>query len=309
MKVHKKNKLLYYIESYFKYNLPSGNAEKKIKELSSKFSADELEKIKQRVDYYNKLSRPEKISGKYTIEDLRKPQTPKAYYFDTYKYALFFDKNLSLDFLFGDVKTIPETPSIVKSRPIAGNNKNSVLLKLDRQRHFKFIEGDKDFLSKNNILFGRASVYQPHRYDFFEKYFHHPMCDLGQVNKREGNPAWLKPKVSIQEHLDYKFILSLEGTDVGTNLKWIMSSNSIAVMPKPTYETWFMEGTLEGGRHYIEINKDYSDLEEKLNYYIAHSQECLQIIDNAHKHCRQFFNKEKEDLCSLLVLDKYFKLT
>ena len=86
-----------------------------------------------------------------------------------------------------------------------------------------------------------------------------------------------------------------------------MSSNSVAVMPKPTIETWFMEGTLEGGKHYIEIKDDYSDLETQLEYYIANPDKCLEIIKNAQQHTQQFWNKDIEDLCSLLVLEKYFK--
>ena len=29
------------------------------------------------------------------------------------------------------------------------------------------------------------------------------------------------------------------------------------------------------------------------------------IVDNAHRHCEQFFSKKVEDLCSLKVLKKY----
>ena len=94
---------------------------------------------------------------------------------------------------------------------------------------------------------------------------------------------------------------------MATNLKWIMSSNSIAVMPKPTLETWFMEGKLEGGKHYIEIRPDYSDVEEQLNYYINNPDKCLEIIQNAHNFVQQFQNKKVEDLCSLLVLQKLCK--
>jgi hypothetical protein len=106
--------------------------------------------------------------------------------------------------------------------------------------------------------------------------------------------------------LEFKFVLSLQGNDVATNLKWIMSSNSIAVTPKPTYETWFMEGTLVGGKHYIEIKPDYSDLEAQLTYYLAHPDECMAIIQNAHEHCQQFFNPDLEDVCSMMVLEQYF---
>lgn len=58
---------------------------------------------------------------------------------------------------------------------------------------------------------------------------------------------------TIREHLDYKFIMAIEGNDVASNLKWVMSSNSLAVMPRPTCETWFMEGTLIPDYHYIEV--------------------------------------------------------
>ena len=35
-------------------------------------------------------------------------------------------------------------------------------------------------------------------------------------------------------------------------------------MPKPKFETWFMEGILVADQHYILIKDDYSDLEENL---------------------------------------------
>lgn len=100
----------------------------------------------------------------------------------------------------------------------------------------------------------------------------------------------------------------MRGNDVATNLKWIMSSNSVAVTTKPIMESWFMEGKLEGGKHFIEIKDDYSDLEEQLNFYLAHPEKCLEIIKNANEYCEQFWNPNIEKLCSLLVLEKYFRL-
>ena len=160
------------------------------------------------------------------------------------------------------------------------------------------------------MLIGRNAVIQEHRIRFMNMYFGHPLCDLGQINKDWGGDLkWLKPKISIAEHLKYKFILSLEGNDVATNLKWIMSSNSVAVMTRPKYETWFMEGRLIPDFHYILIKDDFSDLEEKLNYYIQNTGEAKAIIHNANTYIKQFFNKEQEDMISMLVLQKYFYYT
>jgi hypothetical protein len=80
-------------------------------------------------------------------------------------------------------------------------------------------------------------------------------------------------------------------------------------MPRPKFETWFMEGNLIPNHHYILINDDYSDLEERLNYYLHRPDEALEIVKNANEYVNQFRNKKREDLISLLVLDKYFRET
>jgi hypothetical protein len=119
-------------------------------------------------------------------------------------------------------------------------------------------------------------------------YFGLECCDAGISTPRpEYPPEWTKPHISMYDHLNYKFILAIEGYDVATNLKWIMSSNSLAVMPRPTYETWFMEGTLIPGYHYVEIRPDYSDLEERMRYYIEHPDEAEAIIAHAHEYVAQ----------------------
>ncbi len=310
MKVRKRNKAFYYLSSFSKFLITSGSFNSKLLQLKSKLNSQDIERAERRISYYNQLENlTESLTFKHIINDLKSLTTPKAYYFDLYEFARYFDPNTPLNFVFGDVTEVPEVPSIVKSRPISGNNQNSILLNLDKVRHFVFVENDRSFTEKKPVLIGRAAVYQEHRYRFYERYFNHPLCDVGQVNKVGGNPEWLKPKISIEKHLDYKFILSLQGNDVATNLKWIMSSNSIAVMPKPTLETWFMEGELIGGKHFIEIKSDYSDLEDQLNFYNSNPDECFKIIENAHQHCNQFFNKDIEDYCSLRVLEKYFNST
>ena len=88
-----------------------------------------------------------------------------------------------------------------------------------------------------------------------------------------------------------------------------MSSNSVCVMPKPKYETWFMEGTLKPDVHYIEISDDFSNAEQKIKYFIEHPNKVLKIIENANEHVKQFKYSRREKLISLMVLDKYFSLS
>lgn len=70
-----------------------------------------------------------------------------------------------------------------------------------------------------------------------------------------------------------------------------------------------MEGRLIPDFHYILIKDDYSDLEERLKYYITCTEEAQVIVNNANQYVRQFFNIEQEAVISLLVLEKYFYFT
>lgn len=317
----KKNfKQKYYLISMLRYYtspLFCKKADKVISQYLEKHP-DEVDYINKRVDYYNRLTGTTTLTGNaVALNDFRLPKKEKGksanrtYFFDTFEYTRYFSGDLRIATCFGDVTYVPGEPSIVKSRPVA-DNVNSVVLNLDKVRHFTFpfLNGDKKFTEKKDILIGRANCRPEHRRRFMEMYFNHPLCDLGHVCRRPAvNDSWNKPKMTMAQHLDYKFILCLEGVDVATNLKWVMSSNSLPVMPKLKYETWFMEATLEPDVNFVCINDDYSDLEERLAWYIAHPEAAEQMSKRNHEYIAQFLNYEREDVISLMVLQKYFAHT
>ncbi len=307
----KNRKFSYFVKSYIQYWTPRPLLQRRLKsKLASIEKRTDKAYILERVNYYNKLERAFVLPQTKPKLAEHKPNKQKVYFFDTYKYTRFFADNFSWSFLPGDIVHVPDCPTIVKSRPLAPNNENSILLKLDRVRHFIFLKDKKAFQEKKDKVIFRGKVMDKAiRLNFMQQFSAHPMCDAGDVSKKPIKAEWKKPKMSLWEHLDYKFIMALEENDVASNLKWIMSSNSIAVMPRPTCETWFMEGKLEANVHYIEVQEDFSDLEERLNYYIAHPNEAEQIIKNAHAYVAQFFDEEREDLISLAVLEKYFRLS
>lgn len=302
---NKNNKFLYYVTVFLR-ELTSGPWHRWC--LSTKIGGDlesQPDYISDRVNYYNRLVEPTQLSSTaISIADYHMPKKIRVYYFDSKEYLRFFNPKLRFELLPGDVIHVPSVPTFVKSRPIAGDNQNAVILKLDKTRHFNFLTDEIAFRNKKNMLVGRSEFAQEHRKRFFDLYVEHRLCDL-KKSMRSTDPDFL----SIEQHLNYKFILALEGNDVATNLKWIMSSNSIAVMPPPTYETWFMEGRLLPNYHYICIRQDYADLDEKLTYYIDHPEEAENIVKNANQYVQQFKNGEIEDRISLLVMQKYFRLT
>tara|TARA_B110000285_G_scaffold96747_1_gene110412 strand:- start:1184 stop:2155 length:972 start_codon:yes stop_codon:yes gene_type:complete len=313
---NKNNKTVYYLKNYLKLFISTKYFQKKLATELDKIKNLNTENYKQvilRFNYYNQLNKKSVLSSNaQKLSELKLQKAHKTYYFDLNEYSKYFNQDLKGHFLFGDITKIPEEPGLVKSRPINNKNINSVLLKWNKIRHFTFIsKDDLPYTKKKDQLVFRAKVHssQPQRIKFLEKHYGHPMCNIGKVNSNNLNRLWMVKRMTYLQQLQYKFILCLEGNDVASNLKWVMSSNSIAVMPKPKYETWFMEGRLIADHHYIEIKDDYSDLESKLRFFIKHPKKAELIIENANKHVNQFKDQKKEDLISVMVLDKYFKNT
>jgi ribosomal protein L30/L7E len=303
----KNNKFLYYLINGLLLLIPRIFFRKQLHREISQLEQYDSNYILDRVNYYNKLTNPCLLDEKFTtrIRDFRKTKG-WTYYFDLYSVLKYFSKDDRFCYLNGDVTKIPENPTFLKSRPISDENQNSVLLKLNKIRHFLFVDDTGHYRDKKDMIVWRGAAFQKHRKKVIESFYDHPQCEIGQVKPVSGS-LWDKPYMSIKEQLNYKFILCIEGNDVATNLKWAMSSNSICIMSKPKFETWFMEGRLKSGVHYIEVKDDYSDMIEKINYYLCHEDEVLSIIDNANEYVSQFEDRKRERLIGLLVADKYFK--
>lgn len=304
----KNNKILYYLKGAGMYLTPSGILHHRLKNtLRDYHRRPDAAEIDARVDYYCRLE------GRHTLA----PDAPtlgahtlrhsiSAYFFDTFEFTRYFPRTLRWMYRFGDMSDIPAYPSIQKARRILPDNDNAVIMKLDKVRHFLHVDDPIPFEQKQNkIIFRGVTAKKPKREAFLLRYHDHPLCDVGDVGGTPGIPQ--APKISMYDHLPYKFIMCLEGNDVATNLKWVMSSNSIAVMPRPTCESWYMEGTLLPGVHYIEIKPDFSDLIERVGYYIDHPDEAALIVKNAQAYARRFRDEEREQIISLLVMDKYLK--
>jgi len=274
---------------------------------------DVTQQIASRTRYYNRLAQPFEVNRHAeSIASVSGKGKSSAYFLELRHYLRHFHPSLRLNYLLGDVTCVPETPYALKSRPIgsASSNRNSVLLRLNSVRHFRFYRDRLAFRDKLPEAVWRGRSNNPERIAFAQRYSGHPLCNIGCVSHRETRlEPYLKEFMSPQRQLDYQFIVSVEGIDVATNLKWIMGSNSLCLMRRPRYETWFMEGHLKPGEHYVELAEDFSDLPEKVDFYRRHPAEAEQIIANAHRHVRQFMNPKVEMLINLKVLEHYFKLS
>lgn len=311
----KNKKLPYYVRNYLRTTLlPDALFRARRKALiGSLQSRPDKDYITDRVDYYCRLDRPAPLSqdkgcvGQFT----RHGPYGSVYFYDTYEYLRYFPPQLRWNYCFGDVNTLLPYPSICKSRPIGTGNANSVLLNLNKVRHFVSLHDRLSFRQKKPMAIFRGEIDgKARRKEFCRMWYGSDICDVGEiVGPHCVCPEWRRPKMTLYEHLAYQFVICLEGNDVASNLKWVMSSNSLAVMPRPTCETWYMEGRLVPNYHYVEIRPDFTDLRERLHYYSTHPEEAEEILRHAHEWRAQFNDRRRERLISLLVLDKYFRMT
>ena len=318
----KSRKLFYYLQCIpLVFFLPSIISRLSLKQIL-KNNNSQHEYIESRVENYLKTTENFNVSTKSkNASELLWNQILKnkqnSHFIDFYLLLKFFNPKNKVDFIYSTEDYIDSAiakqntayPTFVKSRPIDSNNQNSILLKLNQIKLFHFIKDPKKFENKKNQAVWRGDIRNnPNREYFVKNFYKTPLFNIGQTSPKQDVP-WMKIFMSIKDQLDYKFIFCLEGKCISTNLYWAMSSNSVCIMPKPKYESWFMEGKLKDGVHYIKVKDDFSDAEEKIKFYMNENDKCLEIIENAKKFVRQFKDVKQERLIQLLILKQYFKLT
>ena len=300
-------KFLYFLEESIHDNIPHLFYRKFSFYLAEAKRRKDYLYILERVFYYCKNPGAELGPDAKPVCSLRRSDCASTYYYDVKRALSPFPATTRINFLPGDITFVPSFPSLTKSRPINAENSNGVILKMDRIRHFIHVKDKNDYDNKSDTVIFRGKVPgKTKRERLFELFWNNHLVDLGDTEKGPG--PWVASKIPIHEHLKYKFILSIEGNDVASNLKWIMGSNSVAVMPKPEFETWFMEGRLIPDVHFLEIKNDYSDFEEKILWHIDHPEVVKKIINNANQYCAQFYDSRRERLIEVLTVGAYLGL-
>lgn len=303
-------KLTFYLSAFAKSLAPGLYLRHDLRKILAAHTSQERDYLAWRLNYYHPVdysfapSTAARCRATFVRSGLN-----SSYYFDLLEFLRYFDDALYFDYRFGDNTINPDSPTLVKSRPILAGGQHGILFKLNKVRHFKFVDSDIAYLCKADGAVFRGACGRPHRRRFVENFYRHPGMDIGDTKpEHRGLPGW-KPYMSIRDQLRHKFIVSIEGNDVATNLKWIMSSNSLCLMRRPRYETWFMEGTLKPDIHYGLLSDDFSDLPEKIDYFLSRPDHAREIVHNANRYVEQFRADQRERLLCLLVLERYFSLS
>ena len=237
---------------------------------------------------------------------------PNKYYFSndysTSYYPLLEDiMRNTTQFLYahGDVQHATSYPCFAKTRPI--NNKTNIIILLNYYRHWKNVFNlpkiDKPFDKKKPIAIGRGTTTgnddKPgNRFSLIKKWINKNISgthiDVGfssVCQNKKSYEKYVRSRKSIKTLLQYKYLICAEGNDVSSGLKWMLYSQSVVFMPKPTMVSWFMEDHLVPFKHYVPIKDDWSDLLEMYQWCEDNQDKCKNIINNANNYVQRFIDE------------------
>jgi len=114
-----------------------------------------------------------------------------------------------------------------------------------------------------------------------------------------------RERVQEVDHLKYKYIAALDGnTSPWVRVPWIMLSNSVLVKQVTGRVEWFYPA-LRPYTHYIPINKDLTDIFDKLEWLKANDLKAQQISLNAQNFIRNDLMPEQIEKQMVLTLNRY----
>jgi len=109
----------------------------------------------------------------------------------------------------------------------------------------------------------------------------------------------LKKPLSMKDMLKYKIIVSFEGNDVASGLKWNLLSNSVVLMPPPTLTTWAMEEYLQPWVHYIPIFPNGSNTEDMVQWVRQNDETARTIAERGALFMKDLVGDPKNTLDSV----------
>jgi hypothetical protein len=131
------------------------------------------------------------------------------------------------------------------------------------------------------------------------------LLDAGITRVSEGGPRFdpiyglsvLQTSVTkigfmnLVEQSKHKYMVHIDGNVAAYRLLHSMMTGSVQLKVKGKYTMW-LDHFMKDGVHYVGVAEDLSDLEEKIQWCIAHDKECEEISKNAYELAKMALERE-----------------
>mmetsp|Transcript_14979 Transcript_14979/g.32480 ORF Transcript_14979/g.32480 Transcript_14979/m.32480 type:complete len:921 (-) Transcript_14979:196-2958(-) len=170
-----------------------------------------------------------------------------------------------------------------------------ILLPLNRKRHFGVAslvpENDVPWEQKVGRAAWRGKYGKTHdtlsntndiKYALVSKHLNSALVDAKFSKHTKDAPRqMIGSYMGMKDQLTYKYLISIEGNDVSSGLKWMLFSNSVVLTPRFAFESWAMEGKLKPFVHFIPLKADMSNVEEMIQWAEMHPKETQLISERS----------------------------
>ncbi len=199
---------------------------------------------------------------------------------------------------FGDKpEDVHHVPFFSKMRE--ASRRRGILWPLNVQRHFGTLaQVDRDDCQwrekRQKIVWrGADTGYDGERERVVRDMFSNPDPDVdiafGPVLLNPELKKFSRGSLSPKQMLQNKYLLSLEGNDVASGLKWMLYSASVVMMHHTRFETWGMESLLRPYVHYIPVYRNLSNLSEQLAWAKLNDDASENISKTATNFMKKFW--------------------
>jgi hypothetical protein len=99
-------------------------------------------------------------------------------------------------------------------------------------------------------------------------------------------------QIQREEMINYKYILDIDGNaSTWDATAWKLNSGSVIFKTDSNWVQWFYDD-YKPWTHYIPVNDDFSDIQEKFKWCEEHQAECEEIVKNAKKLFHTIYRHE-----------------
>lgn len=107
-------------------------------------------------------------------------------------------------------------------------------------------------------------------------------------NRTEVSPGSVASAVSMVDHCDYQYLMHTEGRSYSGRGKYLLNCGSVVVMHKSEWIEPHQDLYIKSGpeQNIVEVERNFSDLEEKMQRLLKEPQLAHQIATNSQKTFR-----------------------
>lgn len=204
------------------------------------------------------------------------------------KYPIFHDKKT----IFAMCKKINDKHTVLLPDIyyITRKGYKETLDDIDKSRVF--------YQNKKSICVWRGNLENGTNHNFFNTEGKHELNQRKYFKKLYDEKRFPKvdfedAKMSMKEQMNFKYILDIDGfSNTWDATVWKLYSGSVLFKLRSKWKQWYYDELREWD-HYIPIENDFSDLNDKIEWCIHNEDKCIKITENAKQFVLTKLNWER----------------